>query len=116
MDKVATLGSFLNYVRDIRSNLWRVEEDKELWFRGENQDHKDTLLRPELYRPGQSGSDLRSIDDLLNIESQLYGEFQRCADQFRSEALDREYWTGIPTSFCSITAELRVFSTGQTAL
>jgi hypothetical protein len=90
-DKVSSLGGFLNYVRDVRQNLWRLADDKELWFRGESQDHENTSLRPELYRPRQPNA-LRPVDDLLDIESALYEEFQRCADQFRSETLDRKYW------------------------
>lgn len=89
--KISTLGDFLNRVRDVRENLCRVSDEKELWFRGESEDHGNTLLRPELYRP-RKPSALRHIDDLLDIESALYEEFRRCADQFRSEALDRKYW------------------------
>jgi hypothetical protein len=91
MKKVTTLGSFLDYVHELREHVWRLGDKKELWFRGESQDHQDTLLRPELYRPRKSEA-LRPIDDLLDTESELYEEFQRCADQFRSEALDRKYW------------------------
>jgi|SRR5215831_8294740 len=90
MDKVTTLGRFLDYVSDLRK-YWRIANEKELWFRGESRDHQNTLLRPELYRPPERDA-LRPIDDLLDIESRLYEEFKRCADQFRSETLDREYW------------------------
>ena len=90
-NKVSSLGGFLDYVHDVRENLWRLGDEKELWFRGESQDHKHTLLRPELYRPRQPNA-LRPVDDLLDIESALYDEFQRCGDQFRSETLDRKYW------------------------
>lgn len=90
-DKVSSLGGFLNYVRNVRQNLWRLADHKELWFRGESQDHENTLLRPELYRPRQPNA-LRPVDDLLDIESGLYEELQRYADQFRSETLDRKYW------------------------
>jgi hypothetical protein len=90
-NKVISLGRFLDYVRDVRENVWRLDDDKELWFRGESEDHDSTLLRPELYRP-RNYSALRPFDDLLDIESALYEEFQRCGDQFRSEALDQEYW------------------------
>jgi hypothetical protein len=90
MDKVTTLGRFLDYVSYFRKH-WRIANEKELWFRGESRDHQNTLLRPELYRP--PGCDaLRPIDNLLDIESRLYEEFKRCADQFRSETFDREYW------------------------
>jgi hypothetical protein len=91
VDKVRSLGRLLDCVREKRENLWRLRPEKELWFRGESQDHPNTLLRPELYRPRKSSA-LRPVDDLLDIESELYDEFQRCADQFRSEALDRKYW------------------------
>src|SRR5215469_11389173 len=90
-DKISSLGRLLDYVHDVRENLWRLGDKKELWFRGESQDHGNTLLRPELYRPREPNA-LRPVDDLLNIESELYEEFQRCGDQFRSEALDRKYW------------------------
>jgi hypothetical protein len=95
-DKISALGDFLKRVRYIRTNVWQVDEDKELWFRGESKDYRDSLLRPELYRPRKSRTGealpLRPVDKLLDIESDLYEEFQRCADQFRGEALDREYW------------------------
>jgi hypothetical protein len=89
--KVSSLGRFLDCVRDLRESLWRLSDDKELWFRGESRDHENTLLRPELYRPREPNA-LRPVDDLLDIESALYEEFQRCADQFRTETLDRKYW------------------------
>jgi hypothetical protein len=92
MEKVSTLGEFLNYVRELREKVWRLKDETELWFRGESKDHQNTLLRPELYRPRKPGVALRPIDDLLDIESDLYEEFQRCGEQFRSEELDRRYW------------------------
>jgi FRG domain len=89
--RIESLGQFSNHVRHLRENVWRLKEDQELWFRGENEDHEHTLLRPELYRP-RRGTDLRSIDDLLDIESHLFEEFQRCGEQFLSEALEQKYW------------------------
>jgi FRG domain len=89
-DKVSALGRFLDYVSDARAR-WRIVDDKELWFRGESCDYQNTLLRPELYRPPERDA-LRHVDDLLDIESSLYEEFMRWAEQFRGEALDRKYW------------------------
>jgi hypothetical protein len=36
---------------------WRLPEDEELWFRGEDQKHRATTLQPKLYRhlPGSVG-------------------------------------------------------------
>jgi hypothetical protein len=48
--KIATLGSFIDRVRQIRKE-WGVDEQKELWFRGEGEEHKNSILRPALYRP-----------------------------------------------------------------
>jgi hypothetical protein len=107
-DKISSLGDFLNYVRDVRDNLWRLDDEKELWFRGESQDYENTLLRPELYRPRKLSA-LRPVDDLLDIESALYEEFQRCADQFRSETLDRKYWQWDSYFCCNTTAGRRAF-------
>jgi hypothetical protein len=77
-NKVTSVGRFLDCVQDVRENLWRLGDEKQLWFRGESQDHKNTLLRPELYRPREPNA-LRPVDDLLDIESALYEEFQRCS-------------------------------------
>jgi hypothetical protein len=88
--KISSISQFLDAVRCARET-WHVDERKELWFRGEHRNHEATLLRPELYRPRKSSS-LRNVDELLGIESDLYDEFQRCADQFRGETLDKEYW------------------------
>jgi FRG domain len=90
-NKVSSLGEFCDYVHDVRENVWRLDDEKGLWFRGESQDHERTLLRPELYR-ARPTSALRPVDDLLDLESELYEEFQRCADQFRSETLDPDFW------------------------
>jgi FRG domain len=74
---VESLGEFVTLVRDYR-DFWGNEEDQELWFRGESKDFGVTKLRPELYRPAL-GKALKPIDDLLDIERDLYEEFQRVA-------------------------------------
>lgn len=89
-EKVKSLGDFVQRVAGWRRH-WRVPDHKEMWFRGEGKRHEGTLLRPELYRP-RSGSALREVSELLDTESELYEEFRRCADQFRTGILDREYW------------------------
>ena len=89
-EKIDSISAFLKEVRHAREN-WRLANKNELWFRGESRDHQETLLRPELYRPRKSKA-LRNVEDLLDIEVDLHEEFQRCADQFRSEELDPIYW------------------------
>jgi hypothetical protein len=88
--EIKSLGAFLERVREQREH-WQVSKTKELWFRGESMAHPASILRPELYRP-REGKALPLIDDLLDIESELYEEFQRCADQFRSSTLFGKYW------------------------
>jgi hypothetical protein len=75
--------------------LWKTPDEREIWFRGEDRQHP-TFLRPELYRPGKNtdGTDqpLKPITELLNIENDLYTEFQRCAVQLRTERAPEEDW------------------------
>ena len=90
--KVESLSGFVERVYQIR-NDWRVSDHKEIWFRGESQRYRDqnTFLRPELYRPrlGPSAScgsvELKLTQDLLDIESDLYDHFKRCAVQLSDE-------------------------------
>ena len=92
MDKVTTLGSFMDFFVHKYRKLWQAADHKELWFRGESKDYPDSPLRPELYRLRRPGCPIQQIDALLDIENRLYEEFQRCAEQFRSELIDPEYW------------------------
>jgi hypothetical protein len=89
---VNSLGTFLDRVRGIRED-WRILEHKELWFRGEGERHDESVLRPNLYRLSK-GRAMKSISDLLNIESELYNDFQRCGAQLCSEKIqegDRDW-------------------------
>jgi hypothetical protein len=74
-DKVQTIGQFTDKVCLIRKD-WALEERDELWFRGEKRDYGPTRLRPSLYRPPRKRS-LKSIEDLLKIEDDLFDRFQR---------------------------------------
>jgi|SRR5215471_4339999 len=94
MDKVTTLGRFLDYVSDLRK-YWRIANEKELWFRGESRDHQNTLLRPELYRPPERDA-LRPIDDLLDIESRLYEELSAALTSFAAKHLTANIGNGMP--------------------
>ena len=86
---VTSLGEFIDRVHKIR-NDWRIPEHKELWFRGEGERHDTSLLRPNLYRPPK-GKAMQSIPDLLNIECDLYDDFQRCGAQLCNERLEEAY-------------------------
>jgi hypothetical protein len=94
-DKVDSLGSFVIRVGQCRKD-WRISESKELWFRGESREYP-TRLRPELYRSRQdpiTGKDLplKPASELLEIENDLYEDFQRCAVQLRIEKTSEEDW------------------------
>jgi hypothetical protein len=69
-----TLGEFLNRIGETRE-LWQVKDRKELWFRGEGRDYKDTRLRPALYRPSNPNA-LKSPSDLIDIEDDLFAHFR----------------------------------------
>src|ERR1700731_3260006 len=88
-EKVTSLGKFIDRVHEIRKD-WRVLDHKELWFRGEGESHDTSLLRPNLYRPPK-GTAMKSIQDLLNIECELYDDFQRCGAQLCNERIEEAY-------------------------
>jgi FRG domain len=87
-DKITSLGGFIDRVAELRKK-WKLSAHKELWFRGESEKYK-TCLRPELYRP--RNEKLKSIDDLLEIETDLYNDFERRAVQLAAEEKSDEYW------------------------
>lgn len=94
--QVKSLGDFVSRVSKCRKD-WRVSDSKELWFRGESRKYPDTRLRPELYRPRRdhtTGNNLplKAISELLEIENDLYEDFQRCALQLRIEETSEEDW------------------------
>src|SRR5947209_20451172 len=88
---VASLGAFINRVSKLRE-WWGLPKHKELWFRGESRDYGETILRPELYRPASSGAPLKSIRKLLEIENDLFEEFQRSAVERSDEKTSEEDW------------------------
>jgi hypothetical protein len=62
------------------ASFWTRSKKDELWFRAEDARHRQTHLQPGLYRPRDSGK-RKSIPNLLDLEDDLYSEFQRCAPQ-----------------------------------
>ncbi len=88
---VESLGTFIDRVSTLRKS-WGLPRHKELWFRGESRDYGETLLRPELYRPVTIGVPLKPIWKLLEIENDLYNEFQRSAVERSNEKTSEEDW------------------------
>ena len=74
-----SLGQYLTIVRGLRRR-WHIPKKDELWFRAEDTKHRRTHLQPGLYRPRPSGK-RKSVKTLLDLENDLYEEFQRCATQ-----------------------------------
>jgi len=90
--RVKNLSEFVERVHEFREE-WKPECYKELWFRGESSEYRDreTFLRPELYRP-RLDKKLRKIDELLEVESDLYESFQHSAVQLSTEKAEDENW------------------------
>jgi hypothetical protein len=84
-----TLGEFLDVVAGIRVN-WQVKAKKELWFRGEGRDYKETRLHPSLYRrlPGFA---LKSPIDLIEIEDDLFQRFLHISADMRDGDTDSDW-------------------------
>jgi len=77
--KVKSVEELLSTVRKLRRR-WKLRKHEELWFRAEDAKHRKTKLRPMLFRPRTSGK-MKSVKSLLEIEADLFDEFQRCATQ-----------------------------------
>jgi hypothetical protein len=91
-EKVQSLGNFLDRVRDYRKWWNHSESSKELWFRGERRPYP-TILRPQLYRPPRSNErGMKSVPEVLDIENDLYEDFQRCAIQLCNEKISDDDW------------------------
>ena len=78
-----SLHDYLSTVHLIREE-WDVPDHKELWFRAESEEHRQTRLLPGLYRP-RKGEKRKSVEFLLELENELYEEFDRCAPQLASD-------------------------------
>jgi hypothetical protein len=85
-----TLGEFAAAVKKLRRH-WELKSHQELWFRGEARDYKNTILRPELYRPAE-GAALKPIPELLDIENELHEEFKRNAVEYADRVDDEWEW------------------------
>lgn len=87
-ETIKSLSDFTKKVVEFRTR-WRVSDDKELWFRGEDQDFGKTRLVPKLYR-SEDGVPIK-VSKLLKIEDQLCDEFSRLGAQLCEPKIDPEY-------------------------
>lgn len=87
--KVNSSHKLLEITRRIRSE-WKVEEDKELWFRAEDDRHIATRLQPKLFRPIPKGTTRKPVSELLRIEDDCQDEFWRCAAQLSDSKLEKD--------------------------
>lgn len=85
-----SLGAYLSSVRGLRRR-WKVPKRDELWFRAEDSKYSKTHLQPGLYRPRKNGT-RKSVDRLLELENDLYEEFQRCAPQLSDARSGSHDW------------------------
>jgi hypothetical protein len=89
VDEVHSVDEYLASVRAFREQ-WRVPRRDELWFRAEDARYRNTHLQPGIYRP-RAGSKRKTIRQLLELENDLYEEFERCATQL-SDVTPGEDW------------------------
>jgi hypothetical protein len=91
--RIKDLGSYLSAVNQLRKQ-WKVPGNDELWFRAEDASHFNTRLMPGLYRPRKGRITRDRVQDLLELERELYEEFGRCGPQLSpadSVAIDDEW-------------------------
>ena len=86
-----SVDEVIKIVRDARK-AWELDDDQELWCRGEDIKHRTSTLQPKLYRhlPG----DVKIVSRaLLRTENQFHKEFQRCGVQlYEHENADDWDW------------------------
>src|SRR5215469_13343817 len=88
-EAIKSLSDFTSKVVEFRAR-WRVPDNKEVWFRGEDRDFGETKLVPKLYRP-KKDEPLKRVTKLLDIENQLSDEFSRLGAQLCEPKIDPEY-------------------------
>lgn len=89
MGDIKTVDEYLATVRTFRQQ-WRVPTRDELWFRAEDARYRNTHLQPGIFRP-RAGGEQKTIRHLLQLENDLYEEFERCATQL-SDVTPGEDW------------------------
>ena len=74
-----SIGGVLDIVTEARDR-WKMKDDQELWFRGEDAKHLSSTLQPKLYR--HLSADVEVVSkNILREEYYLHSEFARCGTQ-----------------------------------
>jgi hypothetical protein len=106
-----SLDDYLSTVHLTRDE-WDISNHKKLWFPAEDERHFETRLQPCLYRP-RVGGKRKPIDELLELENDLYKEFARCSTQLTELRLEDNEWD--PYFLCSTTEFRPAYLTGRMA-
>jgi hypothetical protein len=85
-----SLSQYISIIVDLRQK-WARGEEKELWFRAEDESHSETRLQPGLYRPAK-GKPPKPVAEILKLENFMYDEFQRCATQISDVGRNNDDW------------------------
>ncbi|MGA7521349.1 MAG: FRG domain-containing protein [Acidobacteriaceae bacterium] len=86
-----SIGDVTDIVAETRKK-WRLREDEEIWFRGEDQRHKETTLEPKLYRDLPKSINT-APQGLLEKEADFAEEFfRRGLELYGREASDWEWY------------------------
>lgn len=74
-----SISDISEIVRKARAE-WKLKEDEEIWFRGEDAKYRHTTLLPKLFRHLPSHLDIIS-KNILRKEEFIHNEFSRCGTQ-----------------------------------
>ena len=88
---VHSVAEYLSTVRAIRKG-WKTPKHQELWFRAEDERHRETRLQPGIYRPNENSGKRKSVRYLLELENDLYEEFGRCSAQLSDVKSNQDDW------------------------
>ena len=88
---VHSVAEYLSTVRAIRKG-WKTPKHQELWFRAEDERHRETRLQPGIYRPNENSGKRKSVRYLLELENDLYEEFGRCSAQLSDVKSNEDDW------------------------
>lgn len=74
-----SIGEISDIVSQARAE-WKLRQEEEIWFRGEDAKYLSSTLQPKLYRHLPSKLDIVS-NSILKAELHMHSEFSRCGTQ-----------------------------------